>query len=95
MDASLIVVLFLVGICPDWWPRRWPPIPPPPPPPWWWVRLAIGGVGGVIGGWAFAQVLGSDLATDAGTLIGIAGAFVGSVIIGGVADLLMGSRTAA
>lgn len=92
MDIALIAILFIEGICPPWWPRPWPfpkPWPPPPPPPWWWIRLIVGGVGGVVGGWAFGQILGADLATDTGTLIALAGGMAGSVILTGIADLTM------
>jgi len=94
MDVALIAILFFEGICPPWWPRPWPwpKPPPPPPPPWWWIRLIIGGIGGVAGGWIFSQVLGADLGTDAGTLVALVGGLAGSVILTGVSDLLMGGR---
>jgi uncharacterized membrane protein YeaQ/YmgE (transglycosylase-associated protein family) len=93
MDVALIAVLFLEGICPPWWPHKWPPGPPPPPP--WWIRLIVGGVGGVIGGWGIGQVLAVDLATDSGTLIALAGGLIGSVILVGIADLVMPGRAEA
>lgn len=93
MDVALIAVLFFEGICPPWWPHKWPP--GPPPPPWWWIRLAVGGIGGVIGGWGIGQVLSADLATDAGTLVALAGGLIGSVILVGIADLAMPGRAEA
>ena len=96
MNFSLLALWALVGICPDWWPRRWPP----PPGPWPWIRLLISIVGGVLGGWIFSQVFGVGPRLEgpnpalyaAATCVG---AFVGAVIAGSIVDLATRGRQVA
>jgi len=87
MSLALLGFWFLVGICPDWWPRwprRWPP-PPPPPDPWW--LTIVSGIGGVIGGWAFSTAFGPgpDGVTAAYAFTTFAGALTGGIVLGGLA----------
>ena len=49
----------------------------------------------MLGGWGIGQVLAVDLATDTGTLVALAGGLIGSVILVGIADLVMPKQTEA
>ena len=91
-SIGLFALWALVGICPDWWPWRWPKRwPPPPPPPWWRV---IGLAGGILGGYIFSRVfdagaIRSEAVYAASTAVG---AYVGSVVLQSIVGALAGPK---
>ena len=71
-----LIIAILAGICPDWWPRRWPPRPGgggPQPDPWRFV----GGIAGAVGGGLAWTTLGASYGNDGGltapVIIGLLG----------------------
>ena len=72
------------------------PILPPRPEPDPWLRYLIAGViaavGGLIGGFVFAQLFGAGYADPAGLLVTFVGAFVGARLLAGLAAFLMPAR---
>jgi uncharacterized membrane protein YeaQ/YmgE (transglycosylase-associated protein family) len=106
---SLYILWAMVGICPEWWPP-WPrrprplfpepapnPIPPrpgpgPDPPI---LNVALGVVGGLIGGYLFTRAFGEAGATLVDAASSSVGAFVGSVILNGIVAMVMNRRPAA
>jgi hypothetical protein len=113
MTFSLLALWALVGWCGTPWPRwwRWPIPPPPEPDPRgpspqpWLVSKIIGVVGGIAGGWVYAEVFGPlpdpwnpgpepwmrGLAVAATAL----GAFVGARLLSDIYELARGGGRAA
>lgn len=93
MSLGLYLLWFAVGICPDWWPFRWPPRPPgpPDPPPW---TLIVSGLAGVAGGWLFSNTWGPGQGGVDAFYAGITclGAVAASILVGGLVKTFMPGR---
>jgi hypothetical protein len=94
MSALLFVWWAIVGWC-GTVPRGPFPPPPPDPDPYPW-RVALGVVGGVLGGWAFSQMFPAG---DASVAVMAAttgfGALVGSALVGSIYGMMRGTQRAA
>ena len=86
-----LIIATLAGICPEWWPRRFPPRGGggggPQPDPWRLVGGIVGAIGGAIAWIALggAYEAGSDLIAPAivGLLGGTAALWLLDAIVGG------------
>jgi uncharacterized membrane protein YeaQ/YmgE (transglycosylase-associated protein family) len=94
MSVALFIFWGAVGWCGTPWPWRVPP-PPPPPDLWWFIDRIVGIVGGIIGGWLFAQAWPIPQADAAlAVLASGAGALVGTLILSDLYALVRRGRTA-
>lgn len=73
-------------------PGPHPPSPIDPGPRRWLVLGVLGAVGGVIGGYVFAQLFKVDYGAAASLLLTFAGSFVGARLVADVGSLIMPRR---
>jgi len=84
----------LVGWCGTPWPRRWPIPWPPPPGPDPWITKVIGLVGGVVFGWGATAIGNMEVVSPEGMVASAVAAWVGSVFLNDIANLVMPGRKA-
>ena len=73
-------------------PPPYPPSPIDPGPRRWLVLGVLGAIGGVIGGYVFAQLFKVEYGAAAGVLLTFAGSFVGARLVADVGGMVMWRR---
>lgn len=92
MNVTSFVWWALVGWCGTPWPKRWPIPWPPPPDPNPWFSKVIGLVGGVVFGWGVTSMGGFEAMSPEGMVASAVAAWVGSVFLNDIANLVMPGR---
>ena len=91
-----LMIAILAGICPDWWPRRFPPRggggTGPQPDPWRIFGGVIGAIGGALAWLTLGGRYGNDGGLAAPLIIGLLGGTAALWLADAIAGGMGGKR---